>query len=123
MIHRIKVVISLAVLAAGIAYAEPQAGTQYGHADLQNMIQNAHTSQQFQSLASYFRLKQQVMKQKARAEMAEWDRRSQITASIAQKYPRPVDSSRYRYEYFSYEAQQMSQQAARYENLAANASQ
>ena len=42
-------------------------------------------------------------------------------AGMAAKYPRPVDSSRNRYEYFLYEAGQMSQQAEHYESLSARA--
>jgi hypothetical protein len=98
-------------------------GTQYGNADLKKMIHEAHTTQQYQALAAFFRSRQQAMEQQAKEEKAEWERRSQITTGIAQKYPRPVDSSRNRYEYFPYEAEQMSQQAAHYESLAASAPQ
>jgi hypothetical protein len=85
------------------------------------MIADAHTPQQYQALATYFRSRQQVLEQQAQSEKLEWDRRSQITAASYQKYPRPADSSRDRYEYFTYEAQQMSQQAAHFESLAAPA--
>lgn len=120
MIRTIKVVTSLVVLAAGIAYAQPQKGTQYSHAELQAMIHEAHTTQQYQTLATYFRSRQQVMEQQAQAEKTEWNRRSQNTAGIAQKYPRPADSSQNRYDYFTYEADQMGQQAAHYESLSAS---
>jgi hypothetical protein len=82
------------------------------------MIQEAHTDQQYNELASYFRSRQQGYEQQAQAEKHEWAQRSQDVTSVAAKYPRPVDSSKNRYEYFTYEAGKMSEQAAHYERLA-----
>jgi hypothetical protein len=123
MIRRIQVVTSLLLLAIGVACAEPQAGAQYSHAELQTMINEAHSAKQYQALATYYRSQQQIMDQKAQAERQEWERRSQNTTGISQKYPRPVDSSKNRYEYFTYEADRMGQQAAHYESLSASAPQ
>ena len=117
MIRKILGAASLFVLAVGVASAQPQTSPQYSHAELQKMIANAHTPQQYQALATYFRSQQKLFEQQAQSEKQEWDRRSQITAATYQKYPRPADSSRNRYEYFTYEAQQMSQQAAHFESL------
>jgi hypothetical protein len=105
---------------SGAARAESSTPVKYGNAELKQMEQAAHTPQQYQALASYFRSRQQDFRQQARSEMDEWARRSQFVSGPAMKYPRPVDSSRNRYEYFNYEAQRMSQQAAHYESLAAN---
>jgi hypothetical protein len=121
MIRTLQGMTLLIVLAAGVAFAQAQTNAQYSHAELQKMIADAHTPQQYQALATYFRSRQQVLEQQAQSEKLEWDRRSQITAASYQKYPRPADSSRDRYEYFTYEAQQMSQQAAHFESLAAPA--
>jgi hypothetical protein len=121
MVRKLQVVTSLIVLAVGVAFAQPQTGAQYSHAELQKMIADAHTAPQYQVLATYFRSRQQALEQQAQSEKAEWDRRSQITAASYQKYPRPADSSRNRYEYFTYEAQQMSQQAVHFESLLATA--
>ena len=123
MIRKMQIVTSLFVLAIGIAYAEPQTGIQYSRVDLQKMVSEAHSTQQYQALATYYRSQQQAMEQKAQAEKQEWERRSQNTTGISQKYPRPVDSSRNRYEYFAYEADQLGQQAAHYESLSANTQQ
>jgi hypothetical protein len=123
MIRKIQVVTSLVVLATGIGFAAPQMGTQYSENEVKVMIRGARSPQQYQALATYFRSRQQALEQQAQAEKAEWERRSQVSASVAQKYPRPVDSSKNRYEYFSYEANQMGQQAAHYESLSASASQ
>jgi hypothetical protein len=91
---------------------------QYSRAEVKQMIQDAHTSQQYQALAAYYRARQHEYKEQARAEMREWERRIQFDWGPAEKYPRPVDSSRNRYEYFTYEANQMSQKAAHFEGLA-----
>ncbi len=120
MIRKIQIATSLVVLAVGIAYAEPQMGSQYSEAQVKVMIRGAHTAQEYKALATYFRSKQQVLEQQAQAEKAEWERRSQVNASVAQKYPRPVDSSKNRYDYFTYEAEHMGQQAAHYESLSAS---
>ena len=85
------------------------------------MIQAAHTEEQYKVLATYFRSQQQTFEQQAQAEKVEWDRRSQNVTGPAAKYPRPVDSSKNRYEYFTYEARQMNEQAAHYESLSAKA--
>ena len=119
MIRTLRGLTSLIVLTAGITFAQPQTTPQYSHAELQKMIAEAHTAQQYQALATYFRSRQQALERQAQSEKVEWDRRSQITAATYQKYPRPADSSRNRYEYFAYEAQQMSQQAAHFESLLA----
>jgi hypothetical protein len=123
MNHKIKIVASLAVLTAGMAFAEPQSGTEYSRAELQTMIRSAHSAPQCQVLATYFRSRQQALEKQALAEKTEWKRRSQITAAVAQKYPRSVDSSRNRYEYFTFEANKMGQQAAHYESLSTNSQQ
>ena len=123
MIYKIQVLGSLFVLAAGIASAEPQMGTQYSQTELKVMVRGARTTQQYQELASYFRKRQQALEQQAQTEKAEWERRSQVNAAVSQKYPRPADSSKNRYEYFRYEAEQMGQQAAHYESLSADATQ
>ena len=117
MIQKGLVAAALLALAVGISHAQPQTSTRYSHAELQTLIHEAHTPQQYQTLASYFRSQQQSMVQQAQAEKAEWDRRSQITTGIYQKYPRPADSSRNRYEYFASQADQMGLQAAHYDSL------
>lgn len=105
---------------SGAALAESSTPVKYSNAELKQMEQQAHTPEQYQTLATYFRSRQQNFEQQAQVEKAEWERRSQNVTGILAKYPRPVDSSKNRYEYFAYEAQQMSQQAAHFESLAAN---
>jgi hypothetical protein len=110
-------------LAAGSVAARAESSTpvKYSNAELKQMEQNAHTPEQYEALASYFRSRQQDFREQAREEVPLMAWRSQFTFSLAAKYPRPYDSSRNRYDYFMYETNQMSQKAAYYEGLAANA--
>ena len=116
---RLGVGVAIAMLTATFSAAHAQsAGTfHYTHAELHKMMQEAHTEQQYKVLASYFRSRQQAFVQQAQSEKQEWERRSQNVTGQAAKYPRPVDSSRSRYEYLTYEAEQMNQRAAHYESL------
>jgi hypothetical protein len=120
-----KLVFALAVLACAMAVgraraAAPQAQN-LSHTELKTMMQNAHTTEDYMTLASYFRWRQEQFDQKAHEELVFWAQRSANVSLAAAKYPRPEDSAKNRYDYFVYESQKMSGQAARYESLAANA--
>ena len=123
MTYKITIIAVLAVgiLATGSAGAQTAQAGNYSRSELKQMVHSAHTPDQYATLASYYRNRQQIFEQRAHAELTEWTRRSQFVFGPANKYPRPVDSSRNRYEYFSYEAQQMSHSADRYQQLAASA--
>ena len=118
----VGVIIAMFVITFNVvARAQTASAPHYSHSELRKMVQEAHTEQQYKELASYFRFRQQTFEQQAQVEKLEWERRSQNVTSLAAKYPRPVDSSKNRYEYFIYEARQMSQQAEHYESLSAKA--
>jgi hypothetical protein len=123
MTRRIQVLAAIAAftVSAGFAHAQNSMNAGMSPAQAEQMLHSARTVEQYQMLAGYFHARQLVFEEKAQAEKAEWDRRSQITAASYQKYPRPADSSRNRYEYFTYEAQQMAQQAAHFESLSTSA--
>ena len=110
---------TLSIASLGRGYADDSANSQYSKAELYKLVRGAHSAGQYRALAKYLRAQESGFKQKAQAEKVEWDHRAQNVTGIAAKYPRPVDSSRYRYEYFIYEAEQMDQQASHYEALAA----
>ena len=118
---RSAIAAAVVLTAVTFSYAEPTSAPQFSKTELQRMMKEAHTPQQYKTLADYFKSQQQKYQQQAQSEKQEWDRRSQNVTGPAAKYPRPVDSSRNRYEYFAYEAQQMSHQAAHYDELAASA--
>jgi hypothetical protein len=112
----------LACAAASPAIRAESASTQnLSHADLKHMVQSARTSEDYLTLASYFRWRQQQFEQQAQSEKVELDRRAMNSYLAAAKYPNPIASSRNRYEYFEYEAQKMSAQAAHFESLSAKA--
>jgi hypothetical protein len=123
MTRKIQVLAAIAAftVSAGFAHAQNSMNAGMSPAQAEQMLHSARTVEQYQMLAGYFHARQLVFEEKAQAEKAEWDRRSQITAASYQKYPRPADSSRNRYEYFTYEAQQMAQQAAHFESLSTSA--
>jgi hypothetical protein len=109
------------VLTSGVARAESPAPANYSRSEVKSMIRDAHTTEQYMTLASYFRWRQQQFEQQAHEQITWWAQRSMnVSLPEAAKYPSPADSSRYRYEYFNYEAQQMSRQAAHYESLSAH---
>jgi hypothetical protein len=120
-----KIQIACALLAfavsSGIASAASVKAGNYSRSDVKKMIQEAHTAQQYQTLAAYYRSRQQAFAEQAHEEISWIARRSMNVSLPAAKYPAPLDSSRNRYESFNYEAQKMSQQAAHYESLSAAA--
>ncbi len=118
---QVRIAIALAAVALMGSYACAETSPNLNRADLKRMIQSAHTADQYASLASYYKWRESELEQQARGELVEWDRRSQFVGGIEEKYPRPVDSSRNRYEYFTYEAGQMSRKAAYYQDLAEKA--
>jgi hypothetical protein len=94
-------------------------GAQYTQAQIEQLAQNANTPGQYSVLAGYYGKQQKDYAQLAAEEKQEWMRRSQNIVSIAAKYPRPVDSARYLYEYYAYKASEAGSRAAKYELLSA----
>ncbi|MGA2672797.1 MAG: hypothetical protein ABSE99_06170 [Terracidiphilus sp.] len=101
------------------AASPAQSDAQYTKAQLKQLVRDAHTSQQYGVLAAYYGSQQKDYLKQAAEEKQEWIRRSQNIMVVAAKYPRPVDSARYLYEYFTTKATEAGQQAARYGQLAA----
>jgi hypothetical protein len=122
---RIKIACALLAFAltSGIAHAESANGANYSRAELKKMMREAHTPEQYRVLASYYRMRQQQFANQAHEEIVWFARRNMNVSLAAAKYPTPLDSSRNRYEYFNFEAQHMSRQAAHYESLSANGTQ
>lgn len=113
------VTITLSVAACGATYAQPSEGHKYSQSEIKQKIHDAHTPQEYHEIATYFEDRQQYFEQQAQSEKLEWERRSRYVTGPAAKYPRPVDSSRNRYEYFAYEAEQMALQAEHFKGLSA----
>jgi len=110
-------------LTSGIASAASANGADYSRSELKKTVRNAHTAEEYRVLASYYRMRQQQFDNQAHDEIVWFARRSMNVSLLSAKYPTPVNSSRNRYEYFNYEAQRTSQQAAHYESLSTSAAQ
>jgi hypothetical protein len=110
--------------AAGIAENTTQGSAHesphYTRTEIKQLRRDAHTVPQYQVLSDYFRQQRQTFQEQAEAEKREWDRRNQNIVGSAAKYPRPVDSARNLYEYYSYEASKSAVLAAQYQQLAQN---
>jgi hypothetical protein len=123
--RKVKSVIACAagILVACAACVGQTTSPSLSHAALKKMISEAHTAEQYKTLATYFSLRGERYEQKADEEKHEWLELSRGNFVPNQKYPRPADSSRNRYEYFTYKAQQMNAQASSYQRLATSARQ
>jgi hypothetical protein len=93
----------------------------YTQAQLKQMARDAQTPEQYRVLAGYYLNRRDTFLRQAAEEKQELARRSQNVMVVAAKYPRPVDSSRYRYEYFTYEAGEAQKLAEKFRQLAAPA--
>lgn len=109
-------VLAALTLSLGCAFAAPTPNL--SRSELKKVVQSAHTADDYESLAMYFKWRQDDLTQKARAQFEEWYQRSRLVTGFAAKYPRPMDSSRNRYESFIHDAWRMGQKSAYYENLA-----
>jgi len=117
-------IVSVAITSAGNAQSAGSssgAGTRYTRSQLIQMEAAAHEPAQYSALASYFAQQQTDYLQQAAGEKKEWERRSQNIVGIAAKYPRPVDSARYLYEFYMYKAAEAGTLEGKYSKLAAPA--
>jgi len=114
-------VLSFALAGLGSAQGSVSAaqnGTQYTQVQLKQLAHDAHTPEQYSALAGFYGQQQKSLLLQAAEEKQEWVRRSQNIVSVAAKYPRPVDSARYLYEYYSSKANEAGQLEAKYSALA-----
>lgn len=117
--NRMATALFLICLGAAVSAQSIAAGNGWPKGrELKQMIRNARTPEDYEALAAYFRSRQAEFTEQARDEHREWVRRMQIVAPPVMKYPRPEDSARNRYEYFTYEAKKMGRLAAQYQSLA-----
>jgi hypothetical protein len=105
------------VVSAQVTSSPAANGAQYTNSQLKQMVRDAHTPEQYGALAAYYASRQSFYAKQAAEEQQEWVRRSQNIVSIAAKYPRPVDSARYLYEYYGLMARESGQLAGKYRQL------
>ena len=87
---------------------------QYTSAQITQMVREAHTVEQYTVLSDFYATQQRMYKRKAAEEMHLWALRSEVVSPLYEKWPRPVASSRNRYEYFEFKAAQAGQLCAKY---------
>ena len=112
--------LSLAFAAAGNAQAANHAadnGKQLTQTEVKQLARDAHAADQYKALAGYYGQEHSKYQQLADDEKKEWERRSQNIVSINAKYPRPVDSEKYLYEYYSYKASESAALEAKYSRM------
>jgi len=114
----------LALAFAGAASAQGAASSaetdaHYTKAQLKQLTLNAHTTEQYSDLASYFSKQRGTYLQKAAEKQKEWVQLTQNVTSAAAKYPRPADSVRNYYEYYMRKASEAGMLEAKYSRLAA----
>ena len=87
-------ILSIALVSTGSAQGSiPSAedGDHYTRAQLKQLTREAHTPEQYRTLAGYYEKQHKDYLQQAVEEKQEWVRRSQNIMGVAAKYPRPVD--------------------------------
>jgi hypothetical protein len=87
----------------------------YTRAQLRSAIQNAKTPEDYNALRDYFSHAAELSRIKATEEKQEWDRRK---AYPPRKYPSPVDSAHYLYDYYLQDAKTEAAKADHYQQLA-----
>ena len=111
--------ISLGCNQFGLAATLTQESTnQYTPSQIRELRRTAHTSAQYDLLATYYDRQQKKYSDLASIELKEWSRRSQNVTSIAAKYPRPVDSARNLYQYYASRADDATKLSSKYHQLA-----
>jgi len=114
------VVLTITLLATNLRATENSAQDeiQYTSAQIKKMVREAHTVEQYTVLSDYYATQQRMYKRKAADEMHLWALRAEVIAPLYEKWPRPVDSSRNRYQYFEFKVAQAGQLCAKYTRLA-----
>jgi hypothetical protein len=101
---------------AGVAQSSMQPAS-LSSGDARRLVMTAHSATQYMQLAKYFHQQELGYRTKAADEKIEWDRRALVNASTYQKFPRPVDSARNLYDYYSQCANSAALKASLYDHL------
>ena len=118
-------ILALALAGSGsaqIAASSSEISAHLTKSQLKQMLRDAHTPEQYSTLASYYDAQEKSYLQQAADEKKEWERRSQNVQGVLAKYPRPVDSARNLYEYYMYKASESASLKAKYSQLAVGGS-
>jgi hypothetical protein len=122
MKHNVIAACILSSALVGIGNVEQAAPSQETDAHsmkarVKQLVRDAHTPDQYRVLASYYDEQQKAYLKQAADEKQEWLLRSQNIVGVAAKYPRPVDSARNLYEYYTHKAAEAGDQHTKYAQL------
>jgi hypothetical protein len=87
----------------------------YTRAQLRSIVTNAKTPAEYNALRDYYSHAAELSRIKAAEEKQAWDSRK---AYPPRKYPSPVDSAHYLYDYYLQDARAETAKAVHYEQLA-----
>ena len=117
-------ILSIAIAGVGNAQGTASSAEQDSSltkAQIRQMARVARTPEQYRAVAGYYAGLQEKYLRQAAKERQEWVSRSQnVPAVAANKYPRPVDSSKYSFEDFTRKASEAGSLAAKYNQMAAS---
>ena len=116
---RVPILLVILSVGSGSAVAStPGDKPEYPSAQVHKMAREARTVQQFTVLADYYQTERRRYQRKAAEEMHLWAERNAQITPLSEKWPRPVDSSRNRYQYFERMADESAALADHYSKLA-----
>ena len=123
MTHKLFPAFILVFVLVGLGNAQgasfPESGDHLTKAQVKQLARDAHTKEEYSTLASYYGDQQNSYLQQATEAKKEWGRLSQNIQGAQAKYPSPVDSARNLYEYYMYKASEYEALEAKYSRLAA----
>lgn len=107
-----------AVVNAQTTASSTQDEKHYTPAQLKQLVRDAHTPEEYHVIATYYGDRQKSYLSQAAEEKQEWERRSQNVTGALAKYPRPVDTAHYLYEYYDRKAAEAGTLSAKYSKQA-----
>lgn len=117
----LAVAILLLILSVGSGSASattPGDEPGYTPTQIHKMAKEARTVAEFTVLTDYYQTQRRMYQHKAAEEMHLWAERSAQITPLSEKWPRPVDSSRNRYQYFEHMADEAAALVDHYNKLA-----
>ncbi len=112
--------IMIAVATASACFAEKVSADrpEYTNTQIKRFAREAHTVEQYTTLADYYATCKRLYKRKAAEEMHIWAERSTMVNPLSEKWPRPVDSARNLHDYYEYKAKESEVLREKYSGLA-----
>jgi hypothetical protein len=109
---------AMMIAVAGFAEEASADRPVYTGAQIKRLAREAHTVEQYTTLADYYATRNRLYKRKAAEEMHIWAERSTMVNPLSEKWPRPVDSARNLHDYYDYKANEAEALREKYSRLA-----